>query len=582
MADISESKLDKFHREFLLESLFQQKKNGNFTDVTLKFAHKKFVAHRVVLSAASEVFSAMFQTNMRETNEGVVDLSSTVPAFSNESAGEDFSEDFINYIYTGAISLNEHNIQGYLALSNYFMMSNLKQKCCSFLEKALKLSNSLDIFSIASHYQCHELKEKSLKVIEENFDQTVGKESFLRLKNDVLLEVFLSDNIQVQSEDAVLLAFLKWLDHDWYQRSKYFNNIFKCVRTGFLSETCYDLLLSRFYSVSLNITGNFMMITDTEFDNLNGDRLKHNKTKNEPRHCLDTSTVIMTTGGYDGNSCLVSSFAFLPKECNWAHLAPMRTSRHDHGTVSLGNDLFVAGGFNSRKGPLNTAEHYNSMSNKWQELGPMHFKRKSLGICVFKGKLFVSGGLDENYNALDSVECYDDESMRWKSFLSMNQARYSHGLVASNQYGLFSIGGWKCSTVERCFDGAWRMVAEMSNPTAGATSVIHGHKIYVCGGYNTECISSLEIYDIKTDSWVRGASASIARWRAGFAITGDKIYIIGGRDSSWQYLNTVESYEISENKWSFETPLPCKLMGLRCSVVKVPRHYVEKNNNILS
>ena len=567
------------HREILLENLFEQKKSGCFTDVTLKFMRREIVAHRVVLSAASEVFSAMFQTNMRETNEGFVDLTSAVPVFNDDSASGDLSEEFIDYIYTGMISLNEHTIQGFLALSNYFMMSNLKEKCCSFLENALQIPNALDIFSIASHFQCFQLKSKSLKMIEENFERTVGgSESFLQLKHNVLLEVFSSDNIQVESEDAVLLSLLKWLDHDWITRCKHFSNIFKCIRTEFLSKTCYDLLLSRYYSVSLNITGNFMMITDTEFDGSNNDIFKHNETKIQPRHCLDTSTVIMTTGGYDGNSCLVSSFAFLPNECNWAHLAPMQTSRHDHGTVSLGNDLFVAGGFNSRKGPLNTAEHYNSMNNRWQDLGPMHLKRKSLGICVFNGKLFVSGGLDENYNALDSVEFYDDETMRWKLFLPMNQARYSHGLVASNQYGLFSIGGWKCSTVERCIDGGWQMVAEMSNPRAGATSVIHGHKIYVCGGYNAECISSLEIYDIKTDSWMAGASASISRWRAGFAITGEKIYIIGGRDSSWQYLNTVESYDISEDKWSFETPLPCKLMGLRCSVVKVPRHYVESNN----
>uniref|UniRef100_A0A7M5UYR6 BTB domain-containing protein n=1 Tax=Clytia hemisphaerica TaxID=252671 RepID=A0A7M5UYR6_9CNID len=433
---------------------------GNFTDVLLKFKSKEILAHRVILSAASEVFAAMFQTNMKETNE----------------------------------------------------------------------------------------------------------------------EVLSSDGIQVESEDLVLLTYLKWLDHDWKQRSNYFNDVFKCVRTGFLSGQCFDMLTSRFYSLSLSTPENILMITNDAMCVDDSATLDASKENLQPRHCLDTSTVIMTTGGYDGNSCLVSSFAFLPNECNWAHLAPMQTSRHDHGTVSIGNDLFVAGGFNSRKGPLNTTEHYNSMSNKWRDLGHMHFKRKSLGISVYQDKLFVSGGLDENYNALDSVEFYDDESRCWKVFPNMNQARYSHGFVGSNQYGLFSIGGWKCATVERCVDGEWRMVAEMSNPRAGATNVIHGHQIYVCGGYNSECVNSLEIYNIDNGTWTQGASASVARWRAGYAISENTIYIIGGRDSTWQYLDTVESYDIDTNKWNFETPLPCKLMGLRCSVVKVPKHYV---NNIM-
>ena len=238
----------------------------------------------------------------------------------------------------------------------------------------------------------------------------------------------------------------------------------------------------------------------------------------------------------------------------------------------------MAGGFNSRKGPLNTTEHYNSMKNRWMNLGPMHSKRKSLGICVYDGKLFVGGGLDENYNALDSVEFYDDVTGTWNIFNSMNQARYNHGFVGSSKYGLFSIGGWKCSTVERCLNGEWRMVSEMLNSRAGATTVIHGHQIFVCGGYsNTQCVDTLEVYDIENDTWTQGASASIARWRAGSAIDGNIIYVIGGRDSAWQYLDAVESYDIDKNKWNFETPLPCKLMGLKCSVLKVPRHYVNSN-----
>ena len=231
----------------------------------------------------------------------------------------------------------------------------------------------------------------------------------------------------------------------------------------------------------------------------------------------------------------------------------------------------VVGGFNSNKGPLDNVEVFNPVRNEWSCMASMNAKRKSLGVCVYNDILFVSGGLDGNYNALDTVEYYDRERKSWSVFYTMNHGRYSHGFVATKN-SIFAIGGWKEATVEEFTEGQWRMIPSLPVPRAGATCTVHKNKIYVIGGYSeSHCVSSVEIYDIELGTWISGVPSQICRWRAGSALMNDKMYVLGGRNSSWQYLDSVESYSFDDNRWQLEEPLPYKIMGLKCSVLTVPK-----------
>lgn len=552
---------DKMYKENLLNSLYTFTKTMFYTDVTLELNSKMLHVHKVVLSAASDVFATMLQTNMREKFEGKIN-------FKNFGLKDSTVDDLIEYIYTGRLELCVDNVEELLICSNIFMIGRLREDCCEFMAKVLAPVNCLGILSIAAKFGCEKLAQRAIKLIQEEFLQVMNENEFLHLSKEEIFDVLSNDSIEVPCEDIVLKAFLKWLEFDYDKRSQYFEELFQCIRVPFITDAVSIITqgVNQYHSIIAEVFFSKMASNSMGYD--------ENENKIMPRRCLNTSDVIMTTGGYDGNSCLLSSFAFPLGNNKWGHLAPMLVSRHDHGTVSLNNKLFVVGGFNSHMGPLNRVEYFNSIRNRWEEVTPMLSKRKSLGVCVFNNKLFVSGGLDGNYNALDSVEYYDDSLQMWTNFIPMNQARYSHGLVA-NDKGLFAIGGWKLTTAEHFHDGQWHMIAPLNITRAGATSIVRNNKIYVFGGYSdAQCVSSVEIYDIDLDYWSSGASSRICRWRAGSALVENTIYIIGGRNSTWQYLDEVESYNLDEDEWKEEQALPCKIMGLRCSVVKVPKHAI--------
>ena len=61
---------DSAYKKSFLTTLYELCCSQEFTDVTLILKGKELRAHRLILSAASRVFSAMFQVDMKEKNEG--------------------------------------------------------------------------------------------------------------------------------------------------------------------------------------------------------------------------------------------------------------------------------------------------------------------------------------------------------------------------------------------------------------------------------------------------------------------------------------------------------------------------------
>ena len=564
--DITKKIKDKFHKDHILKQMYNDIFKGNgFADIVLSFHGKEIRVHRIVLAASSEVLSAMLQTNMKEKFEGKVDmrLSGLLPRYA---------DDFIKYIYTGEVELSVENVESLFSCANFFIIGGLRDACSKYLEEILSPVNCLSISGIANRYCCFDLEKKAIKILHDKFSLVAEGTEFLNLNFEDVVEILSSDKIQVSSEDVVFNALMKWICFDSATRLIHFEELFNCIRIPYLSETFISMLkfqnfhYEQFF-VDPGIVQNFYKKSAWTKS------IAFDKTTT-PRRCLDTATVIMTTGGYDGNNCLLASFAFNTVTQKWGSLAPMKISRHDHGTVLIHNKVFVVGGFNSHRGPISSVECFNPNQNEWSEVHGMNSKRKSVGVCVYNGKIFVSGGLDGNYNALDSVEFYDTELDTWSMFTSMKEARYCHGFVA-NESGLFAVGGWKCATLERYNDSEWCMLSPMSIPRAGATALIFNNKIYMFGGYSeTYCVSSLEIYDISLDNWVIQSTSQVSRWRAGSALVNNKLFIIGGRDCSWKYLDIVESYDLDKNEWFLDLPFPFQVMGLECSTLNLPKHLI--------
>ena len=81
-------------------------------------------------------------------------------------------------------------------------------------------------------------------------------------------------------------------------------------------------------------------------------------------------------------------------------------------------------------------------------------------------------------------------------------------------------------------DGAWEQKADMPTLRSGFTTCVVNGKIFAIGGYvdglGDLSLSTVEMYDPKTDTWERKADMPTARTDPSTSVVDGKIYAIGG------------------------------------------------------
>ena len=134
-----------------------QSKSG---DVSFVFESKQTLsAHKLILSARSPVFAAMFSyANTKEAQENQVEIT--------DISAEVFQQ-LLKYIYTGRVDSQDHrrHAEGLLAAADKYGLIKLKQYCEQCLITQLSLESALRLLPLAEMHCAIELKVKALKMI---------------------------------------------------------------------------------------------------------------------------------------------------------------------------------------------------------------------------------------------------------------------------------------------------------------------------------------------------------------------------------------------------------------------------------
>ena len=97
---------------------------------------------------------------------------------------------------------------------------------------------------------------------------------------------------------------------------------------------------------------------------------------------------------------------------------------------------------------------------------------------------------------------------------------------------------------------------------------------FVGGWDGTTHLKSGEVYDPETNGWSFISSANTARWDAGVAVDGEKIYVVGGCDRNAICTLQTECYNIELDQWDQVTSLPVATHGLKCCTIQLPSKFV--------
>lgn len=531
------------HANHILKSINRLRKEKKLCDITLKVRDREFCAHRVVLSACSDYFSAMFTGDLEESHQSIVELQGLDP---------DTMEFLLDFVYTESIQVSVENVQALLPAACLLQLEGVQKACCKFLEQQLDPSNCLGIRSFAESHGCEELRYAAEKYILKHFVDLVQSEEFFQLSSDNVESLIKCDNLTVPSEEAVFEAVISWIKQDENKRTNCLPKMLQYVRLPlltprYLTDTVDTEELIR---QSLDCRD---LVDEAKKYHLRPDcrpSMQNSRTKSR----IGQSEVMYVLGGFGNLQSPVDVVEkYDPLTGQWCAVQPMKRKRRYVSAVTLNNRLYAIGGYDSSS-RLNSVECFDHLSSQWTVMTPMLQRRGLAGATTLAGKIYVAGGFDGTTRHT-SVECYDPTIDRWTIVGEMQAPREGAGLTNLDGV-LFCVGGYDgnhvLNSIER-YDprtGQWSGLAPMTARRSGAGIVVLDNQVFAVGGYDgSQHLSSVECYSACNNQWMSVAAMHSSRCYVGTAVMGGKLFAIGGYDGL-ALLDSAERYDPLSQEWT--------------------------------
>ncbi|XP_001606154.1 speckle-type POZ protein B-like [Nasonia vitripennis] len=145
-----------------------------FSDVCLIVVDEavRLPAHRNVLAARSPVFAAMFEHDMRESQDGTVQIYD----FDAETIRA-----MLRYIYTGRLDDIELRADKLLGAADKYALDGLKFACEQTLCAQLSVPAAAEYLVVAELHSAYRLKAKALSFVRANLKQVIDTPGFKSL-----------------------------------------------------------------------------------------------------------------------------------------------------------------------------------------------------------------------------------------------------------------------------------------------------------------------------------------------------------------------------------------------------------------
>uniref|UniRef100_A0A182UFW4 Kelch-like protein diablo n=1 Tax=Anopheles melas TaxID=34690 RepID=A0A182UFW4_9DIPT len=554
------------HPRVTLQELNVLRRHRELCDVVINVKGRKIFAHRVILSACSPYFRAMFTGELEESRQTEVTIC---------DIDENAMELLIDFCYTSHIVVEESNVQPLLPAACLLQLAEIQDICCEFLKRQLDPENCLGIRAFADTHSCRELLRIADKFTQHNFQEVMESEEFMLLPVGQLVDIICSDELNVRSEEQVFNAVMAWLKYNVADRRQHLAQVLQHVRMPLLSpkflvgtvgsdllvrsdEACRDLV---------DEAKNYLLLPQ-ERPLMQGPRTR-------PRKPTRRGEVLFAVGGWCSGDAIASVERFDPETADWKMVAPMSKRRCGVGVAVL-NDLLYAVGGHDGQSYLNSIERYDPQTNQWScDVAPTTSCRTSVGVAVLDGFLYAVGGQD-GVQCLNHVERYDPKENKWSKVAPMTTRRLGVAVAVLGGY-LYAIGGsdGQCplNTVER-YDprqNKWCAVSPMSTRRKHLGCAVFNNFIYAVGGRD-DCmeLSSAERYNPHTNSWSPIVAMTSRRSGVGLAVVNGQLYAVGGFDGT-AYLKTIEVYDPETNQWRLCGCMNYRRLGGGVGVMRAPQ-----------
>lgn len=344
----------------------------------LEVDHELYHCHKIILSAASPYFKAMFTGGLKESEMDRVRLQGICPAAMSR---------IIAFMYSGQVRVTEVDVCQLLAAAAMLQVANVIEACCSFLERQLDSSNAIGIAEFAEQHGCCALQQKANQFIERHFSKVCKEEEFLQLTDDRLIKLIRRDQLNVQGECEVYNAVMDWVRYDEDSRHTKVQTILSFVRC--------PLLTPHFIRNQMQNCDVFNRVPACReyLAKICQDLTNHRRPAVKER-TPNTTRMIFIAGGYFEHS-LDHMEAFNVDDRTWVSLPRLRVPRSGLGGAFLKGTFYAVGGRNNTPGSSydsDWVDRYNPLRETWRPCAPMSVPRNRVGVAVMDELLYALGG----------------------------------------------------------------------------------------------------------------------------------------------------------------------------------------------
>jgi hypothetical protein len=240
--------------------------------------------------------------------------------------------------------------------------------------------------------------------------------------------------------------------------------------------------------------------------------------------------------------------------------ASLSESRTYISTATIGNKVFMVGGFNfsvSPGAPSSTIDIYDGVTGNWSTQ-TLLTARMIDQVAVVGTKLLVPGGFAGGSNALSSFEVIDTSNWT-KVSKSLSVGRHNMAAVAVGSKAYF-IGGMPCWLAPVCppsntidiYDANTDTLSTITMPHSRThhKAVVNGTKIYIgAGADGTHHLDVVDILETSDNTWT--STTTTARGQSATAgSVGQYVFFAGGSSSTSPYSDTISVLDVNTGIWS--------------------------------
>ncbi|XP_032237178.2 kelch-like protein 3 [Nematostella vectensis] len=566
-----------------LNALRKEGESG-FCDVNLEVEGQVFAAHRCVLAANSQFFYTMFTSGMRDSNDSRIKLCSlTSGALSS----------ILDFFYTREINISRDNVVDILEAASFLLLTPVKSACAQIILSALRINNCISTRRVADKYALEELKIKADSFIKKNFQQVRSEEEFLDLSIGELCELISSDDLNVETEEEVFEAVLKWVKHESQNRAMHLPTALPCLRFGSLSS---DFVERQIEGESLlqqcTFCQNFIKMYQRR---QRATRAKKGGMSQEERPSAKVHNVMVGVGR--GN--LRTSFCYDTDSDTMYQLSEPYSPSFVLGVAVLGREVYCVcrNRHNWDIGASMLLRYPLDQSNKsffsWTDMASCDQLATACNdqtnLVAMEGQLYIVGGC--NGGASGRVQCYNPGNNVWTTVASCLTPRCQVGAVAFNSH-LYIIGGTTehlsqpVNLVERYNPAAdsWTLVCPMKSKRRAPQVIATSTSIFAVGGATQPGHDTVtcEVYKPAFDQWIIIAPLPQGKDTPKLVnVLRDEVYTVR-RSNIWKY-------EVKKNAWKKSSKLKSLRSGFddfHLTNLQLPKfcfqHRSKSNSRILA